>query len=266
MNEAAKILLVMSVLGISFGFIIAYANKKFKIEVNPLIHIVDDILPKGQCGACGYAGCMAYAEAVVLDPNVPPNLCLPGKDEVAAKVATLTNKEAEAIEPQVARLLCSGTMHSTKYYYKYDGAQSCAAANLLFDGNKSCRFGCLGLGSCIANCPFEALSVNEDGLAVVDESKCTACGICQKKCPKNIIRLVPLKAKVLVRCNSHYKGTEVKNVCSVGCIACGICMRKCPHGAISMEDNLPVVDNNKCQICTDFACVDKCPTGAIVKL
>ncbi|HWQ60682.1 MAG TPA: (Fe-S)-binding protein, partial [Negativicutes bacterium] len=63
MSTSVMILLVLAGLGLVFGFILAFANKKFAIEVNPLIHIVEDVLPKGQCGGCGYAGCLAYAEA-----------------------------------------------------------------------------------------------------------------------------------------------------------------------------------------------------------
>ena len=75
MYTAIMILVVMGGIGAVFGFILAYANKKFSIEVNPLIHIVEDVLPKGQCGACGYAGCMAYAEAVVLNQKFLQFMC-----------------------------------------------------------------------------------------------------------------------------------------------------------------------------------------------
>ncbi len=66
-STAIAVLLVLTGTGLVFGLVMAYANKKFAIEINPLIHIVEDVLPKGQCGACGFAGCMAYAEAVVLN-------------------------------------------------------------------------------------------------------------------------------------------------------------------------------------------------------
>ena len=99
MEHALIIVLVLTGLGAVFGLVLAYANKKLAIEVNPLIHVVEDVLPKGQCGACGFAGCMAYAEAVVTNPDVPPNLCIPGKEPVAKLVAELTGKAAAPVEP-----------------------------------------------------------------------------------------------------------------------------------------------------------------------
>lgn len=263
MNTALIILLIMTILGIAFGFLLAYANKKFKTEVNPLIHIVEDILPKGQCGACGYPGCLAYAEAVVLDPKVPANLCIPGKDMVAKEVAKLTGKQATAIEPKIAKIHCAGTPAVAQNKYLYQGIKDCAAANSLFNGAKACQFGCLGLGSCIQACPFEALSLGANHLPVVDAHKCTACGKCQEACPKQLISLVPLTAKVHVACHSLGKGASAKKDCSAACIGCTICAKTCPLQAITMHNNLPEVQHEICQTCTNAVCLTKCPTKAL---
>jgi Na+-translocating ferredoxin:NAD+ oxidoreductase subunit B len=263
MNTSILILLVMAVLGITFGLILAFANKKFAIEVNPLIHIVEDILPKGQCGACGYAGCMAYAEAVVTNPDVPPNMCVPGKAAVAARVAELTGKQAEAVEPRAARIMCGGGLEQAKRSYEYEGVQTCAAANVLFGGPKSCTYGCLGFGDCVATCPFGAMTLGDNHLPQIDTEKCTGCGACQKACPKQVIAMVPLTAKVHVSCKSSAKGAEVRKICTVGCLSCTLCMRQCTHDAIKMVNNLPVVDHSKCVECTEAKCVEKCPTKAI---
>ena len=263
MNTSILILLVMAALGIIFGLILAYANKKFAIEVNPLIHIVEDVLPKGQCGACGFAGCMAYAEAVVTNPDVAPNLCVPGKAFVAAQVAELTGKKAEAVEPRVAKVMCGGGIEEAKRSYEYEGIASCAAANVLFGGPKSCSFGCLGYGDCVGTCPFGAMTMGDNHLPQIDAEKCTGCGACQKACPKQVITLSPLTAKVHVNCKSSAKGAEVRKICTAGCISCTLCMRQCDHEAITMVNNLPVVDNSKCLVCTDAKCVTKCPTKAI---
>lgn len=263
MNTSILILLVMAALGIIFGLILAYANKKFAIEVNPLIHIVEDVLPKGQCGACGFAGCMAYAEAVVNNPDVPPNLCVPGKAIVAAQVAELTGKKAEAVEPRVAKVMCGGGIEQAKLNYDYEGIKSCAAANVLFGGPKSCSYGCLGFGDCVGTCPFGAMTMGDNHLPQINSEKCTGCGACQKACPKQVITLTPLTAKVHVNCKSSAKGAEVRKICTSGCISCTLCMRQCPYGAITMVNNLPVVDNSKCVDCADAKCVEKCPTKAI---
>lgn len=132
---------VMVCIGIVFGFILASADKKFAMEENPLIGEVKEALPQGQCGACGFAGCAKYAEAVVLDPNVPPNLCVPGKAEVAAVVAKLTGKVAEATEPKYAHIKCRGGNGIAKLAYEYKGVHDCAAAKIVQQGPKFCKFG-----------------------------------------------------------------------------------------------------------------------------
>ena len=264
MSTPILILLVLTSIGLFFGFLLAYSNKKFGIEINPLIHLVEDILPKGQCGACGYAGCMAYAEAVVTNPDVAPNLCVPGKDAVAKLVADLTGKAAAPMEPQIAQVKCAGTSAKVSNSYKYNGVQGCIAANLLFGGPKDCKYGCLGLGTCLRSCPFGAITMSEDGLPIIDPNKCTACGVCVSICPKQVISLVPIGAKVRVNCSSKDKGAVAKKACSSACIGCGLCMRQCLHGAIKMENNLAIVDAKICeQLCTDALCLTKCPTKAI---
>lgn len=264
MTTSIMILLVLTALGLVFGFILAYANKKFAIEVNPLIHIVEDVLPKGQCGACGYAGCQAYAEAVVLNPDVPPNLCTPGKDPIAKLVAELTGKAAAAVEPRTAQIRCAGTEEKAVKAYQYQGIEDCVAANLLFGGHKACKYGCLGLGTCVRNCPFGAMSMSSAGLPVIDPDKCTGCGKCETVCPKKVIAMWPMTAKVRVNCNSKDKGAVARKSCSVACIACSLCMRECPHGAIKMENNLAVVNPEICQsLCSETKCLSKCPTKAI---
>ncbi len=264
MSIPILILLVLTSLGLFFGFVLAYSNKKFGIEINPLIHIVEDVLPKGQCGACGYAGCMAYAEAVVLNPDVPPNLCSPGKDAVATLVAELTGKAAAPMEPQIAQVKCAGIHSKASKSYAYNGVQDCTAANLLFGGPKDCKYGCLGLGTCVKSCPFDAMTMSADGLPIIDPEKCTSCGKCVSVCPKQVISLMPVSAKVRVNCSSKDKGPVAKKACSVACIGCSLCMRQCTHGAIKMENNLAVVDSKICEAeCSEALCLTKCPTKAI---
>ena len=158
---AIMAVVIMACIGIVFGFILASADKKFAMEENPLIGEVKEALPQGQCGACGFAGCAKYAEAVVLDPNVPPNLCVPGKAEVAAVVAKLTGKVAEATEPKYAHIKCRGGNGIAKLAYEYKGIHDCAAAKIVQQGPKFCKFGCLGFGNCTRACPFGAMSMGE---------------------------------------------------------------------------------------------------------
>jgi electron transport complex protein RnfB len=264
MQSVIAVIAVIGLVGLFFGVLLAFADKKLAVEMNPLIHVVEDILPKGQCGACGFAGCAAYAEAVVLDKDVPPDLCVPGKKAVAQMVAELTGKAAKDIEPRVAFVRCALPISVAKIKYLYSGIEDCLAASLLQNGPKECEYGCIGLGTCVKQCVFGALKLNAEGLPVVDTKKCTGCGKCAAACPQNVIDLIPVDAHVAVFCNSHDRGGVVRKYCEVGCIGCSQCSKLCPHGAITMQDNLPVVDANVCiEKCQEAVCLEKCKRNAI---
>lgn len=242
MNTAIMIIVVLVGIGAFFGVVLALADKKFAMEVNPLIQEVEEVLPKGQCGACGFAGCAKYAEAVVEQEDVPPDLCVPGKAAVAAKVAELTGKKAGASVPRYAHLKCRGTRTAAVMAARYEGVPDCAAAKLVQGGPKGCKYGCLGFGNCVRACPFGALSMGEDGLPVVDKAICTGCGKCVATCPQALLVLQTFDAPVQVECSSHDKGPAARKLCKNACIGCGLCMRSCTHGAIRLDRFVAVVD------------------------
>jgi electron transport complex protein RnfB len=267
MYTAIMILVIMVSVGMIFGLILAIANKKFSIEVNPLIHLVEEALPKGQCGACGYAGCIAYAEAVVLNSDVPPNLCIPGKAVVAKTVAELTGKAAAEVEPRIAHVRCTGSHDKAVKGFEYSGIQDCTAANYIQGGPKGCKYGCMGFGTCVKACHFDALEMDENGLPVVNKKLCTGCGACETACPKKVISMVSVNAPVIVDCNSKDKGAVARKLCTSACIGCGICVKNCMYAAIKVEDNLAVVDTKICEEqCSEATCLAKCPTAAIRNL
>ncbi|AZV56141.1 RnfABCDGE type electron transport complex subunit B [Clostridium sp. AWRP] len=263
MNTVIMILVVMTVIGLIFGLVLAYVNKRFAMEANPLVELVEDVLPKGQCGGCGFAGCKAYAEAVVLDESVPPNLCVPGKASVAEQVAKLTGKSAPPIEPRVAYVRCGGDCTKAVKSFEYEGIHDCVAANLLEGGPKACKYGCLGFGTCVKSCPFGAMAMGSNGLPIIDTDICTGCGTCVSACPKQVLGFRPVGSKVMVNCNSKNKGGVVRKACSVGCLGCGLCAKNCTNDAIKVENNLAVVDQSICASCSEATCLAKCPTGAI---
>jgi electron transport complex protein RnfB len=98
----------------------------------------------------------------------------------------------------------------------------------------------------------------------VDTRKCTGCGKCVSACPLQVIDLIPVDAHVAVFCNSHDRGGVVRKYCDVGCIGCSQCSKLCPHGAITMQDNLPVIDAHVCiEKCQESVCLEKCRRNAI---
>jgi len=254
-------LIFLAGIGAIFGFGLAFAAKRFSVKIDPRVEQVKEVLAHAHCGACGYAGCEQYAEAVVKNPDVPPNLCTPGGARTREAVALITGKKAETREPHFARIVCQGGWSRSVKKFKYEGVQDCRAVILAGGGDKACRYGCLGYGTCSKVCPFDAITMTDDHLPYVDLEKCTGCRKCETACPTKVIEVLPASRRVLVACHSRDKGGDTKKNCQVGCIACGICAKVCPFDAPSVENNLSRVDLEKCKVCG--LCVPKCPTHAI---
>jgi Na+-translocating ferredoxin:NAD+ oxidoreductase subunit B len=211
--------------GIGCGLALAGAAKRFAVQVDPKIEAVRACLPGANCGACGYAGCESYAEAVVTDPLCGPGKCAPGKQDVANKVAAITGKAAGEASPVISWLRCSRNDGSVKKKHEYVGFDTCQAAAIAFGGPYECTFACVGFGDCQASCPFHAITM-KDNMPVIDPEKCTGCGVCVKACPKQVLQLLPKDASCYVPCSNHDSGKAVTNVCSAGCVHCMACTRK----------------------------------------
>lgn len=262
MDVASLVYPVVSLggLGAVFGILLGYASKKFAVEVDPKVPLIREALPGANCGACGFAGCDACATAIV-DGSAPPNACAVGGAASAERIGEILGLKVEVGERKVAFVKCGGDCEKSKEKYHYYGVMNCRDASMVpGGGSKACSYGCLGLGDCIKVCSFGALSI-VNGIAVVDEEKCTSCGMCVGACPKGLIEVIPAANKVRVQCNSKDKGLDVKNACSAGCIGCTLCVKTCKFDAMKFENNLAKVDYEKCTQCK--ACALKCPTKAI---
>lgn len=257
--------LILGGMSLLFGLLLTYTSKIFEVPSNPVRDAIREVLPSANCGACGYPGCDGCADAIAAG-KAPVNACPVGGAEVGAKVAAIMGVEpASADDRKVARVICQGDCASAKVKFDYSGIQDCVAASTVNDGYKACGFACLGLGTCVKACQFDAIHIDPvRGIAVVDEDKCTSCGKCVEACPKSVIEIQPAKAEVALLCRNTAKLKQVMDVCKVGCIGCQKCAKACKFGAITMENNLPVIDYSKCRAC--HMCAEACPTGAIKSL
>lgn len=251
---------VLAVVGGVIGVLLGIAGEKLQIEVDEKELAVREILPGNNCGACGFPGCDGLAKAISLG-EAPVNSCPVGGVTVAKEISLLMGVAEEEKEREVAFVRCGGTCDKTKKKYNYYGIQDCRKAAVApGGGDKACSYGCLGYGSCVNECEFDAIHVI-DGIAVVDEEKCVSCGKCVKTCPSNIIEMVPYKAEYKVQCLSNDKGKDVKLSCGAGCIGCKMCTRVCESGAITVVNNLAKIDYSKCTNCGK--CAEKCPVKII---
>ncbi len=263
MNEILIAVLVLAVISLICGLLLTIASKFMSVEVDEMIPKVRDCLPGANCGACGFAGCDGYAAALVEDPELAVNLCVPGGAGAAEQIGKVLNRDSGEVIRKVAEVRCSGTCDVTAEKMDYEGMESCAAAKLLFGGTWSCVFGCIGLGDCTKVCPANALSVR-DGLARVDPLLCAGCGLCAKTCPNHVIEIRPMQSHVVVDCNNHQKGVGTRKACAAGCIGCRLCERNCHTGAITVTDNLAHIDYEKCDGCGK--CIEVCHSGCLVAL
>lgn len=253
-------------IGAIAALILYVIAQRFKVEEDPRIDEVEQLLPGANCGGCGKAGCRNFAESCVNAHSLEGMLCPVGGNETMKKIASVLGKEAHEAEARVAVVRCNGTCQYRPRTGIYEGASNCAIINSLYAGNTGCAYGCLGCGDCVSVCSLGAISIDPNtGLPIVDIDICGGCGACARACPRNIIevrRKGPKGRGVYVSCVNKDKGGVARKACDVACIGCGKCAKECKFEAITIANNVSYIDSDKCKMCRK--CVDVCPTGAIL--
>ena len=258
--------LSLGILGMVFAVVLAFLDKKLKVKQDERVEKILALLPGINCGACGFSGCAAFAQAVVKERKMFSG-CIPGGREVNRQIASLMGIGEIKILPKVAVCQCSAADASKKRSFTYEGPQSCRFAHLV-GGNLDCTYGCLGYGDCVAVCPVGAISIKEKKV-YVDADKCIGCGKCIQACPRNLFTLVAFDKEkeenfFYVGCSNKDKGSLTRAVCTQGCIACGICVRV-GNSPFKLENNLSRIDYSKAEINAFEEAKNKCPTKCIIE-
>lgn len=254
------VLAIIAALSALFAVLIITVSKLCATHEDGRTEEIKDKLANANCGGCGFAGCAEFAKALA-EGKAKLDDCGPTSPEGKKQIAEILGIEYSGTKIAVTKVHCSGG-NDCVTLFDYVGNLTCSALAVFNGGSKGCPFGCLGCGDCKAVCEYGAITM-ENGVSVINEELCVACGKCAKACPKNLISFLPKDGDVYIACSSKYRGKDVMNVCKKGCIGCGLCAKSCPEGAITMEDNLPVIDYSKCTGC--FTCVEKCPRKCIIK-
>lgn len=258
MKELLIPVLALGAMGGVFGVLLAIASKIFYVPQDERLPQIVDALPGANCGGCGYPGCSGLAAAIV-EGKAPVNGCPVGGNAVASKVGAIMGIVAEEKAPLVAHISCRGGDNAKKKFH-YDGITDCIAASKVQGGPMECSFGCLGMGTCVRECPYGAIEL-VGGTAVVLADKCKACSRCVAVCPRNLISIVSYDQDVFVSCSNHNRGAELRSICNIGCIGCSLCVKACEFDAIKVENFLAHIDYDKCTNCGK--CAQVCPRKLI---
>jgi electron transport complex protein RnfB len=131
-------LIFLAVMALVFGIGLAFTARKFYVKTDPRVEKVSEALAHAHCGACGFAGCEQYADAVVNNPDIAANLCTAGGKQCTDLIAELTGKLAVERESSFARIMCQGSIDKAKTKFMYEGFKDCRAAVFAGGGEKAC--------------------------------------------------------------------------------------------------------------------------------
>lgn len=255
---------LMGIIGLIAAILLNLAAKKFYVKEDARKLEIEELLPGANCGACGYSGCQAFAQACCKTTSLEGFYCPGAGPEGMQKIAEILGLTAEDKQPEVAFIRCNGKCEYRHKRNRYEGIKSCAFEATQYSDVEDCAYGCLGCGDCVSVCPYDAIKINDiSTLPEVDLEKCVGCGKCMDACPRQLIELIKRKELyVWVACRNRDKGALAMKECEVSCIGCGKCIRVCPTHSIGVKEFVAHIDQNICTSCQE--CVEVCPRHSIL--
>lgn len=264
------VIIILTGIALGLGILIYVVNRTVPTKVKGIEKTEElaGILPGMNCGACGYPGCFAYAQALTRDADLilktPCTVACQDPENLKRLEKALGVSIDTAEMNRKALIHCNG---NSEVIHNYSGVNTCKAAAQLLSGYKKCPYACLGLGDCVEVCPQGAISLKpESGVAVVDPDKCTGCGLCLAECPQNLIELVAEGTKIALLCNyKPLRDIPGREKCDAGCTHCRKCFNSCEYDAIvwNKERAIPEFDIEKCTLCRK--CIEACPNHTLAE-
>lgn len=265
-------MLILTAIGLIAAILIYIVSVVVPRKVQGLekMEEVNEHLPGMDCGACGYPGCFAYAQAVVKDPdelsNAPCATLLQDEENVKKIEAALgITVDTESLNKR-ALVHCGG---KSEVICDYSGINTCKGAAQLLHGYKKCPYACYGLSDCINVCPQDAIYRDEEkDIVVIDPEKCNGCGLCVPECPLDLIELVPAGTKIAFLCSyGPLKDIPGREKCEFGCTHCRKCFKACEEEGIHAIEwdklkAVPIIDHDKCTLCGK--CIEVCESDTLV--
>ena len=158
------IILLLAVIALC-GLLLGVFAQKYKVEGDPLAEKIDTILPKTQCGQCGFPGCKPYAEAIAKG-EADINQCPPGGQEGVEKLAELLGVEPKPLNAD-------------------NGAETPPQVTFIIEN------WCIGCTKCIQACPVDAIIGANRRMHTIIKDECTGCTLCVEPCPVSCIVMLP---------------------------------------------------------------------------
>lgn len=164
-------ILALGVLATLFGILLGYSSIRFKVESDPLVERIDELLPQTQCGQCTFPGCRPYAEAISND-EADINQCPPGGETTMLALADLLGRDPVPLDGVE------------------EGAEPIKTVAVIDEQT------CIGCTLCIQACPVDAILGAAKQMHTVIADECTGCDLCLPPCPVDCIEMVPIAETV----------------------------------------------------------------------